>query len=52
MKILDTPKDWYFLGVDNNNLKYNNYFIQNPNMIIGNIVETNGKFGPTNSCVR
>lgn len=50
-KILDTPKDWYFLGVDNNNLKYNNYFIQNPNMIIGNIVETNGKFGPTNSCV-
>lgn len=39
------------LATDENGLTYNEYFVNNPNMVIGNMREVSGRFGKTLTCV-
>ena len=41
---------WYEIAEDKNGLKYNKYFVDNPEMIIGEMKEVNGPFGITLTC--
>ena len=41
---------WYEIAKDKNGLKYNKYFVDNPEMIIGEMKEVNGPFGITLTC--
>lgn len=41
---------WYEIAEDKNGLKYNRYFVDNPEMIIGEMREVNGPFGMTLTC--
>lgn len=41
---------WYEITEDKNGIKYNKYFVDNPEMIIGEMKEVNGPFGITLTC--
>lgn len=41
---------WYEIAEDKNGIKYNKYFVDNPEMIIGEMKEVNGPFGITLTC--
>lgn len=41
---------WYEIAEDKNGLKYNRYFVDNPEMIIGEMKEVSGPFGMTLTC--
>ena len=43
-------EDWYKTSTDSKGLSYNKYFINNPRMILGNMVEVSGRFGNTITC--
>lgn len=43
--------EWVHLGMDENGLKMNQYFIDNPDMVLGEIKEVSGPFGPETACV-
>ena len=43
-------EDWYKTSTDSKGLRYNKYFINNPRMILGNMVEVSGRFGNTITC--
>ena len=47
---IDEP-DWVHLGMDANGLKMNQYFIDNPDMILGEMKEISGPFGPETACI-
>ena len=42
---------WVHLGTDENGLKMNQYFIDNPDMILGRMQEISGPFGPETACL-
>lgn len=42
---------WYELSKDKNGLTYNKYFVDNPQMIIGEMKEISGRFGKTVACI-
>ena len=42
---------WVHLGTDENGLKMNSYFIDNPDMILGRMQEISGPFGPETACL-
>ena len=44
-------QDWYELSKDKNGLTYNKYFVDNPQMIIGEMKEISGRFGKTVACI-
>ena len=44
--ILDLEPDWVHLGVSENGLKMNQYFIDHPEMILGEMQEVSGPYGP------
>ncbi len=48
--IEDMP-DWVSLGTNNNGIKINKYFINNSDMIIGEMREVSGQFGQTAECI-
>ena len=43
-------EDWYKIETDSKGLSYNKYFIDNPGMLLGNMVEVSGRFGNTITC--
>ena len=43
-------EDWYKTSTDSKGLSYNKYFIDNPGMILGNMIEVRGRFGNTITC--
>ncbi len=43
--------DWAYLGKNENSLNINQYFIDNPNMVLGELKEVSGPFGPETACV-
>ena len=49
--LLDIEPDWVHLGKDENGLVMNQYFIDNPDMILGEMKEVSGQFGPETACV-
>ena len=50
-RIIETEPDWVHLGTDENGIKMNQYFIDNPEMIMGEMQMKSGPFGPEPTCV-
>ena len=49
-RILDTEPDWVHLGYDENGIPMNQYFIDNPDMVLGEMVMRSGPFGDEPTC--
>ena len=49
-RILDTEPDWVHLGYDENGIPMNQYFIDNPDMVLGEMVMRSGPFGEEPTC--
>lgn len=43
--------DWVHLNTDANGLKMNQYFIDNPDMVMGEMREVSGPYGPETACI-
>ena len=50
-RLIDREPDWVHLGVDENGMKMNQYFADNPDMILGEMQMISGPFGPESACV-
>ncbi len=50
-RMVDIEPDWVHLNVDANGHKMNQYFVDHPDMIMGEMQEVSGPFGPEISCV-
>ena len=46
----DIMPDWVYLDKDANNITMNKYFVDNPNMILGNMEMTSTQFGYDSTC--
>ena len=49
--ITDIEPDWVHLGVNENGIKMNQYFIDNPEMIMGNMEMVSTRFGYDSACI-
>ena len=49
-RILDAEPDWVHLGYDENGIPMNQYFIDNPDMVLGEMVMRSGPFGDEPTC--
>ena len=47
----DIMPDWVYLGTDSTGLKMNQYFIDHPNMVLGEMKEVMGAHGPETACI-
>lgn len=43
--------DWVHLDIADNGLRYNSYFVQHPEMVLGDMKEISGAYGPETACV-
>ena len=50
-RIVDIEPDWVHLGTDENGITMNSYFVEHPEMILGEMKMVSGRFGPEPSCV-
>lgn len=48
--VLDKEQDWYKLDYDENGYRYNKYFVDHPEMVLGNMTEVSGRFGTVLTC--
>lgn len=48
--ITDLEPDWVHLDTDENGIRMNRYFVQHPEMILGDMVMESGRFGPDSAC--
>lgn len=49
-KITDIEEDWVKLDTTENGIKMNKYFVDNPNMIMGQMIMENTRFGERSAC--
>lgn len=49
--IVDIEPDWVFLDNDENGIRMNKYFVDNPNMILGNMEMISSRFGMESACI-
>lgn len=49
--VVDIEPDWVYLDTDENGIKMNKYFIDNPDMIMGNMQMVSGRFGMDSACI-
>ena len=49
-RIIDVEPDWVYLDTDENGIKMNSYFVQHPEMILGEMKMVSGRFGPEATC--
>ena len=49
-RIVERDEDWVHLGVDENGIRMNQYFIDNPDMVLGEMVMRSGQYGPEPTC--
>ncbi|EJP18899.1 SNF2 family N-terminal domain protein [Peptostreptococcaceae bacterium AS15] len=49
--IREREDNWLHLAKDENGLTYNKYFVENPQMILGDVKEISGRFGNTLACL-
>ena len=49
-RIIDIEPDWVYLDTDENGIKINSYFVQHPEMILGEMKMVSGRFGPEATC--
>ena len=48
--ITDLDQDWVHLDTDENGIRMNHYFVQHPEMILGDMVMESTRFGPDSAC--
>lgn len=49
-RLIDIEPDWIHLDTDENGIKMNSYFVQHPEMILGEMKMVSGRFGPEATC--
>lgn len=50
-RLIDIEPDWLHLDTDENGIKMNSYFVQHPEMILGEMKMVSGRFGMEATCV-
>lgn len=50
-RLIDIEPDWVQLDTDENGIKMNSYFVQHPEMILGEMKMVSGRFGMEATCV-
>lgn len=49
-RLIDIEPDWVHLDTDENGIRMNSYFVQHPEMILGEMKMVSGRFGPEATC--
>ncbi len=49
--LIDIEPDWVHLGVDANGIRMNQYFVDHPDMIMGEMQMVSGPYGPESACI-
>lgn len=49
-RLIDIEPDWVYLDTDENGIKMNSYYVQHPEMILGEMKMVSGRFGPEATC--
>ena len=49
-RLIDIEPDWVHLDTDENGIRMNSYFVQHPEMILGEMKMISGRFGPEATC--
>ena len=49
-RIIEAEPDWVHLGIDENGIPMNQYFIDNPDMVLGEMVMRSGPYGDEPTC--
>ena len=49
-RMTDIEPDWVHLDTDENGIRMNAYFVQHPEMVLGNMVMQTGRFGEESAC--
>ena len=49
-RLIDIEPDWVHLDTDENGIRMNSYFVQHPEMILGEMKMVSGRFGPEAIC--
>ena len=49
-RLIDIEPDWVHLDTDENGIRMNSYFVQHPEMILGEMKMVSGRFGPEVTC--
>lgn len=50
-RMVDIAPDWVYLNTDANGHKINSYFVDNPDMVLGQLQEVPGAHGPELACI-
>ncbi|HFH8836838.1 TPA: helicase-related protein [Streptococcus agalactiae] len=50
-RLLKLDENWVKLDTDERGLTYNKYFVDNPDMVLGNMEEISSRFGTTLACI-
>ncbi|MCR5778228.1 MAG: DEAD/DEAH box helicase family protein, partial [Lachnospiraceae bacterium] len=50
-RIVDIEPDWVHLGIDDNGITMNQYFVDNPQMIAGKMTMISGPYGMESACI-
>lgn len=50
-RMIDIEPDWVHLGTDDNGITINSYFVEHPEMILGEMQEVSGQFGAKAECI-
>ena len=49
-RMVDIEPEWVHLAMDSNGIQMNSYFIDHPDMVLGEMKMVSGPFGPTPTC--
>mgnify|MGYP000213788300 FL=1 len=49
-RLIDIEPDWVHLDTDENCIRMNSYFVQHPEMVLGEMKMVSGRFGPEATC--
>ena len=50
-RLIDIEPDWVHLDTNENGIRMNSYFVQNPEMVLGEMKTVSGRFGEEVTCV-
>ncbi len=50
-RLIEAEPDWVHLNVDDRGIRMNQYFIDHPEMVLGEMQTVSGPFGPTTACL-
>lgn len=50
-RMLDIEPDWVQLDNTEDGIRMNKYFVDNPDMVLGNMEMVSGRFGPESTCI-